>query len=68
MQELPRGLAMETAQAQAPAPDLALAFHPAVGENAAPEVGLQTVSVVGQAVIRPHAKKIAAHQMSDDAH
>ena len=62
------GPAQGTAQAQAPAPDLALAFDPAVGENAAPEVGLQTVSVVGQAVSLPRAKNIAAHRVSVDAH
>ncbi len=62
------GPALVAAQAQAPAPDLALAFDPGVGENAAPELCLQAVSVVGQAVILPQAKSIAAYQMSIAAH
>ncbi len=62
------GPALWTAQAQAPAPDLALAFDPGVGETAAPELGLQTMSVIEQAVILPQVKNIAAHQVSDDAH
>ncbi len=60
------GPALGAAQGQAPAPDLA--FDSAVGENAAPELGLQAVSVAGQAVILPQAKNIAAHRMSVDAH
>lgn len=62
------GPALGPAQAQAPAPDLALAFDPALGENVALEPGLQAVSVVGQAVILPRAKNDDAHQMSVDAH
>ena len=68
VQGFARGPALRTVQAPAPAPDLALAFDPGMGETAAPELGLQAVSVVGQAVTLPQAKNIAAHRMFVDAH
>ncbi len=61
------GPALGAVQASAPAPDRALAFDSAVGENDAPELGLKAVSVVGQAVILPQARSIAAHRIFVDA-